>query len=144
MLTDVLEIHFLDMVKFRRLREKDIEHNKLHRWLTFFDKNASDKTIQKIIEMDTSIEKAHKKIMTVSQDSEMLRLYEMREMAMLDFNSSVNAATRKGLAMGEKKGLQKAQVNFVLKLSGKNKSAEEIAELTDLSVEEVNKILGNN
>ncbi|MDR1997298.1 MAG: Rpn family recombination-promoting nuclease/putative transposase, partial [Candidatus Margulisbacteria bacterium] len=35
-LTDVLEIHFIDMVKFRRLPEKDIGHNDLHRdraWL---------------------------------------------------------------------------------------------------------------
>ncbi|MDR1330730.1 MAG: Rpn family recombination-promoting nuclease/putative transposase [Tannerella sp.] len=55
MLTDIMEIHFIDMVKFRRLKEKDIEHNLLHRWLTFFDKTASNQTIQKIIEMDTSI-----------------------------------------------------------------------------------------
>jgi predicted transposase/invertase (TIGR01784 family) len=40
MLTDILEIHFIDMVKFRRLKKKDIEHNRLHRWLTFFDKRT--------------------------------------------------------------------------------------------------------
>jgi hypothetical protein len=38
----VLEIHVIDMVKFRRLVEKDIksvdlEHNPLHRWLTWCD-----------------------------------------------------------------------------------------------------------
>jgi hypothetical protein len=27
-----------DMLTFRHLREKDIENNPLHRWLTFFDK----------------------------------------------------------------------------------------------------------
>jgi predicted transposase/invertase (TIGR01784 family) len=148
MLSDVLEIHFIDMVKFRRLKEKDIEHNQLHRWLTFFDKNTSDQTIQKIIEMDTSIGKAHEKIMSVAQDSEMLRLYQMREMAAMDYTSGINNATRKGIAIGEQrgeqKGMQKERINYVLKLSQKNKSVAEIAELTDLPVEEVNHILNNN
>jgi predicted transposase/invertase (TIGR01784 family) len=102
--------------------------------------------------MDTSIGKAHEKIMSVAQDSEMLRLYQMREMALMDYTSGINAATRKGIAIGEQrgeqrgmqKGLQQAQVNYVLKLSRKSKSVEEIAELTDLTVEEVNHILNNN
>jgi predicted transposase/invertase (TIGR01784 family) len=147
-LSDVLEIHFIDMVKFRRLKEKDIEHNLLHRWLTFFDKNASNQTIQKIIEMDTSIRKAHEKIMSVAQDSEMLRLYQMREMALMDYTSGINKAKRegeqKGIAIGEQRGMQKERRNFVLNLSQKNKSVAEIAELTGLPVEEVNRILNNH
>jgi predicted transposase/invertase (TIGR01784 family) len=115
--------------------------------LTFFDKNTNDKTIQKIIEMDTSIEKAHKKIMSVAQNRDMLRLYEMREKAIYDYTGGINAATRKGIAMGEQrgmqKGLQQAQVNYVLKLSQKSKSVEAIAELTDLSLEDVSNILNN-
>jgi predicted transposase/invertase (TIGR01784 family) len=31
MLTDALELHFLDMVKFRRQREKDLVNDPLHR-----------------------------------------------------------------------------------------------------------------
>jgi predicted transposase/invertase (TIGR01784 family) len=136
------------MVKFRRLKKKDIEHNLLHRWLTFFDKNTSEKTIQKIIEMDTSIGKAHKKIMSVAQDSDMLREYEMREKARYDYTSGINNATRKGIAIGEQRGeqrgMQKAQKNYVLKSSRKGMSVEEIAELTDLPVEEVKNILNRN
>jgi predicted transposase/invertase (TIGR01784 family) len=164
MFTDVLEIHFIDMVKFRRLKEKDIEHNGLHRWLTFFDRNTNDQTIQKIIEMDTSIGKAHDKIMHVTRDSETLRMYQMREMAMMDYTSGINSATRKGFALGEQRGIaigeqrgeqrgiaigeqrgeQRAQANYVLKLSRKGRSVEEIAELTDLPVEEVNRMLSGN
>jgi predicted transposase YdaD len=138
--------------------------------------------------MDTSIRKAHEKIMSVAQDSDMLRLYEMQEMALLDYTSGINNATRegeqrgmqKGIAIGEQKGiaigeqrgivigeqkgivigeqkgivigeqrglqrgLQQAQVNYVLKLFRKSKSVAEIAELTDLPVEEVNHILNSN
>jgi predicted transposase YdaD len=160
------------MVKFRRLKEKDIEHNLLHRWLTFFDKTASDQTIQKIIEMDTSIGKAHKKIMSVAQDSEMLHQYQMREMAIIDYTSGINNATRKGeqrgeqrgekrgmqkgIVIGEQRGLQKGlqqglqqgmqqvQTNYILKSSQKGMSVEDIAELVGLSAEEVSSILNNN
>ncbi|MDR2952471.1 MAG: Rpn family recombination-promoting nuclease/putative transposase, partial [Treponema sp.] len=38
MLTDALEIHFLDMVKFRSLETRDIKNDELHRWLVYLDK----------------------------------------------------------------------------------------------------------
>ncbi|MDR1222243.1 MAG: Rpn family recombination-promoting nuclease/putative transposase, partial [Tannerella sp.] len=66
-LTDALEIHFINMLKFRHLQEKDIVNNPLHRWLTFFDKNTNEQTLKKIIKMDTAIEKAQKKIRFVAQ-----------------------------------------------------------------------------
>jgi DNA invertase Pin-like site-specific DNA recombinase len=93
------------MIKFGRLKERDIENNPLHRWLTFFDKNANDETINQIIIMDTAIAKAQEKISFVSQDREMLHAYHMREMAVLDYNSGINAARRDGIAIGEQKGI---------------------------------------
>jgi flagellar biosynthesis/type III secretory pathway protein FliH len=45
--------------------------------------------------------------MSVAQDRDMLRLYEMREMGMYDYTSGINNATRKGIAIGEQRGLQK-------------------------------------
>jgi predicted transposase/invertase (TIGR01784 family) len=135
-LTDVLEMHFIDMVKFGRLKKKDIEHNDLHRWLTFFDKNAKQEIITKIIEMDTAIAKAQEKISFVSQDKEMLHEYYMREMAIMDYNSGMNKAKREGR--------KEEKMEIILRLSRKGKSIEEIAELFDLSIEEVNDILNNN
>jgi predicted transposase/invertase (TIGR01784 family) len=40
MLTDALELHFLDMVRFRRLKTKDALNDPLHRWLVYFDKHS--------------------------------------------------------------------------------------------------------
>jgi predicted transposase/invertase (TIGR01784 family) len=163
MLTNALELHFIDMVKFRRLKKKDIEHNHLHRWLTFLDKNEKKEIITKVIEMDTAIAKAQEKISFVSQDSEMFREYQMREMATRDYNSSVNKAKQegeqrgkqKGIAIGKQEGIaigkqegiaigeQNSKIKNVLRLFQKGKSIEEIAELFDLSVDEVNDILKN-
>jgi predicted transposase/invertase (TIGR01784 family) len=106
--TDALEMHFIDMVKFRRLKRKDIVNNALHRWLTFFDKNTSSKTLKKILAMDTAIRKANDKIMYVAQDKAALHAYHMREMAIYDYNSGVYAAKKEGkeegIAIGEERG----------------------------------------
>jgi predicted transposase/invertase (TIGR01784 family) len=107
MLTDVLEIHFIDMVEFGKLKEIDIEHNALYRWLAFFDKKTSNETLKKIIDMDTAIKKAYEKMTSVMQSKEALRIYQMREKAVYDYNSGMSFAKREGLKEGEEKGLKK-------------------------------------
>jgi predicted transposase/invertase (TIGR01784 family) len=91
---DIPEIHFIDMAKFRCLQEKDLEHNPLHRWLAFFDRNTSDSVLQEIIKTDASIGKAYRKYMSVVQDSEIVRGYEMREM---ELSNSADEKTGKGM-----------------------------------------------
>jgi predicted transposase/invertase (TIGR01784 family) len=86
LLTKALEIHFVNMYWFRQLKEteKDIVNNPLHRWLTFFSKETDEEAIKKITEMEKAIGKAHEKVAFVSNDAETLRLYNMREMVLMD------------------------------------------------------------
>jgi hypothetical protein len=92
MLSDVLEIHFIDMVKFRRLKGKDIANNRLHRWLTFLNKNTNDNILEEVINMDTAIQKAQEKMIFVTNDKEKLRAYQMRMLALSDQVSGINYA----------------------------------------------------
>jgi predicted transposase/invertase (TIGR01784 family) len=160
-LTEALEMHFVDMVKFRRLKDKDIANNALHRWLTFFDQRTSEQTIKQIIEMDSAIKKAHERIKYLAQDSNMLHAYRMREMAVHDFNTSVNAAKREGekrgkkegiaigkkegIAIGKKEGIaigEKEGIAIgIVALRKLGYSADVIALHVGMSPEEVNKIL---
>jgi predicted transposase/invertase (TIGR01784 family) len=133
LLTNALEIHFINMVKFRRLHEKDIVANPLHRWLTFFDKNTDEQTLKEVIKMDKAIAKAQDKIRFVAQDKEMLRAYQMREMALSDFTSGINNARREG----KREGLAGVAIN----LRSAGFPIEKIADYTKLSVEDVTKIL---
>jgi predicted transposase/invertase (TIGR01784 family) len=163
MLSEALEIHFLDMVKFRRLHEKDIVNNPLHRWLTFFDKNTNDKILKEVIKMDTAIQKAQERITFVSQDKESLRDYDMREMALSDYTSGMNFARRegrqeghqegrqegiaigeeRGITIGEKRGEKKAVIKYAIKLFQRGMNVVEIADITDLNMEEVKEIVRN-
>ncbi|GHU54065.1 hypothetical protein FACS189411_00020 [Bacteroidia bacterium] len=136
MLTDALEIHFIDMIKFKRLAEKDIKHNPLHRWLTFFDKDTNTNILEEVIQMDTAIQKAQDRIAFVSNDEESLRAYEMREMALSDFTSGMNFAKREGIAIGEQKG--KIEVARSMKKDGMPVS--QIVIYTNLSPDEIEQL----
>ena len=94
MLTDALEIHFIDMVKFRSFGERDLLNNPLHRWLTYFDKGSPQELVEEVIKMDIAIQKAETKMRNVSRDDEALRWYEVREKALSDWASGVSHAKK--------------------------------------------------
>jgi predicted transposase/invertase (TIGR01784 family) len=168
-LSDVLEIHFIDMVKFRRLKGKDIANNRLHRWLTFLNRNTNNNILEEVINMDTAIQKAQEKMIFVTTDKEELRAYQMRMMAISDQVSGLNSARREGKMEGrmegriegekigekkgrmegkkegrmegEKKGRFERDFELVKRQAAKGKSIEEIADFMDISVKQVQKIL---
>ena len=100
-----MEIHFINMVKFRKLKVKDIKNNPLERWLTFFDIGTPREVLEEVIGMDMAISKANDVMDFISQDKEFLRQYQLRATALSDWNSAVNAhreeGKMEGLAIGK-------------------------------------------
>ena len=136
LLTDALEIHFIDMKKFKALPDKDIKNNSLHRWLTFFDQNVSDDTLKELMAMDTAIYKANEKMEFLANDKEVLRLYHLREMAQIDYDSGMRKAKDEGRTEG--KAEEKIEVaRNALKM---NMSVDDIMKLTGLSRQQIEDI----
>ncbi|MCD9023808.1 Rpn family recombination-promoting nuclease/putative transposase [Cohnella silvisoli] len=108
MLTDVLEVHFLECPKFRSTKH-DL-NNPLHRWLLFLDEKVTKQQLEELIAMDSTIKSAEERLLRLSSDEETLRLYEAREEALIEHNSAMSAAKRsgmkKGIEEGERIGLQ--------------------------------------
>jgi len=127
MLTDVLEIHFINMVKFRKLKTGDIQHNLLERWLTFLDINTPEQTLEEVIKMDSAISKANERLNFVKQDKEFLRNYHLREMAMSDWTTGINTAIEKG-------AMQK-QIEIAKNSLNKGLPVDLIHEITGLEIE---------
>jgi predicted transposase/invertase (TIGR01784 family) len=125
LLTDVLEIHFINMVKFRKLKTKDIVNKPLERWLTFFDIKTPEKILQEVIQMDGAINKTYERLNFVSQDKEVLRAYHMREMALSDWTTGVNTA------------IEKTQIEIAKKLLHEGLSTEIIQRTTGLHMETI-------
>jgi predicted transposase/invertase (TIGR01784 family) len=132
LLTDALEIHFIDMVKFRRVREKDIRNDPLQRWLTWLDKESPRGLVEEAMKMDMAIRKAEEKMARVTRDKEALRAYQMREMALSDLTSGLNHA--------REEGRQEKAIEVARNLKKIGVSVEQIALGTGLSIEEIEQI----
>jgi predicted transposase/invertase (TIGR01784 family) len=132
-LTDALEIHFIEMPKFRLIGERDVENDFLHRWLSYLDPKSPKELVEEVIKMDMAIQEAEMKMRTVTQDEESLRLYEMREKAQYDWTSGVNHAKREGRAEG---AIQK-QIEIAKSLLSKGFPIDLIYETTGLDIDAI-------
>jgi predicted transposase/invertase (TIGR01784 family) len=140
LLTDALEIHFIDMVKFRRLKEKDIRNDPLHRWLTWLDKDSPEGLVEEAMKMDTAIQKAEEKMAYVASDKEALRAYQMRAMALSDMTSGFNHAREEGMREGMREGIREGIREIASRMKKRGVPVDQIVEYTGLSLEEIGEI----
>jgi predicted transposase/invertase (TIGR01784 family) len=121
MLTDALELHFLDMVKFRKQPEKDIVNDPLHRWLVYFDKYSPINLIEEVLRMDPAIQEMQKKIDWINGDPALLRSYLRYEKAASDEITRIHGAKREIAKKALIKGL----------------SIQDVSEITGLDTETI-------
>ena len=132
LLTDELEIHYIEMVKWRKLSNKDIVNNPLHRWLTWFDTGSPAEMVEEVLKMDNAILKAKERQDHILSDEDALRIYEVRQKAQWDYISEMNANRREGI--------EQAKIEIAQKMKSRGLPIEEIAECTGLSHEVVEKL----
>jgi len=99
-LTGALEIHFINMVQYRKQRKKKILDNPLCRWLAWLDASSPPGLVAEVVKMDSAIETANERMVYVTGDKEAIRAYERRLMGLSDYTSSINYALEKGHAEG--------------------------------------------
>ena len=124
MLTDVVEIHFLELPKFRKKKNKDYRENDIERWLMFLEKDISETTLKELMSLYTAIEKAEQKIEYLSSDEEAMRIYYERERSLHERANMISSAE-------ERKAIEIAK-NLLDVLDN-----ETIAEKTGLDIEEI-------
>ena len=124
-LTDALEIHYLNMVQFRKHGRDKTLQDPLCRWLAWFDKNSPPELLAEVLKMDNAIQEADERMVYVTGDEDAIRAYEMRFMALCDHTSQMNYATEVGHKRGLRKGLKRGLK--IGKAEGKAESAIEIA-----------------
>ncbi|GHV86387.1 hypothetical protein AGMMS50230_19950 [Spirochaetia bacterium] len=138
-LTEALEIHFIDMMKFRRLREKDFKNDTLQRWMTWFDKDSPPAVVEEVVKMDAAIQKAEARMAFVSNDKEAFRAYQMREMALSDWTSGVNHAKQEGRIEGKIEGRIEGKIEIARSMKTDKAAIEKIMQYTGLTREEIDK-----
>lgn len=131
MLTDMVEIHFLELPKFRKKKDKDYRDNHIERGLMFLEKDISETTLKELISLDTAIGKAEQKIEYLSSDEETMRIYYERERSLHERANMISSA--------EKRGKLEVAKNLLDILDN-----ETIALKTGLDIEEIKALRVNN
>jgi predicted transposase/invertase (TIGR01784 family) len=102
-LTDALEIHFLNMVQYRKQWKGKLD-DPLSRWLAWFNMGKGKELAEEAIKMDPAIQAANERMVYVTGDKEAIWAYERYKMALSDRTSEINYARDKGMEKGLKKG----------------------------------------
>ena len=90
--------------------------------------------------MDTAIYKANEKMEFLANDKEVLRLYHLREMAQIDYNSGMKKAKDEGRAEGKAEGKAEEKIEVARNLLEMNMSHDQIVKATGLTLEEIRKL----
>ena len=111
-LTDRLEIHFIELGKFRDLREGRKITDPLHQWLMFLDEK--DKEILEVLKMSNpAIDRAEKILEWLSADEETLVTYRLREQSLHEQASMIADAKEEGREEGETKMAQNSICKYL-------------------------------
>jgi predicted transposase/invertase (TIGR01784 family) len=131
---DFFEMNFLEVLK---LINPDLD-NPIHQWVMFLKRGTPEEYIKKLMDMNTAIRSAQKRIDFILQDEKSRSLYLLNEKSRMDYNSSISHAERKG----EKRGREEERREIIQGLmSKKGLSVQEIAELISLTPQEVSKLI---
>ena len=127
-LTDVLELYIINLSKI----EKYSENKLLDTWVKFIS-NSEEMNMENA---DESIKKAKEVLKEISEDEHEQYLAHLREKYIFERKGIEEAGFDKGLAQGAKS----KQIEIAKKMKAKNMKIDEIAEITGLTKEEIEKL----
>ena len=120
-LTDKLEIVILELNK---IKGKERVEGELLDWLFFID-NPNSERVKEKVKGNKELKEASEKLQTMSEEEYMERMAWFREKAILDYNTGMSSARRKGIQEGIQKGIHKGETLGIAK--GEKKAKLETA-----------------
>jgi predicted transposase/invertase (TIGR01784 family) len=139
-LTDALEIHFLNMVQYRKQRKKILLDDPLNRWLVWLDVGSPPELIEEVVKMDSAIQAANERMVYVTDDKEAIRFYERRQIDLSYFNNQLNYAREEGEARGHAEGREEGILEIARKMKELGEPVEKIQTITSLPPETIEKL----
>jgi len=131
-LTDILEVHFLEIQKlFDEDIEKD-ENDPIVQWMEFLD-GKSKGVMEMLAEKNKDIKKAYDLLKIISKDEKAKMLYEARQAEISDQLTRLKSAEEKGI----EKGATEKALRVAEKMLRHGDSIEDIVDMTELSKEKV-------
>lgn len=133
-LTDVLELHIIEIPKAKKILQKE-PNNELAQWVMFIN-NPNESEVSQIMERNKEIEEAMNELEKISKDKELRRVAELREKAIRDEKNGLRHAREEGKV----EGIKETAIKIAQKLKKEDFAIEKIAEITGLTVKEIEKL----
>ncbi len=134
-LTDHLNIHFIELSKFPKELRKMKNH--LEIWLYYFQNEGRKKDMKLVIKNDEVLGKAHRIYKEFTADEQMRDMYE----AHLKFQRDHATLLAEGIAEAKAKGKAEGIIFSAKRMLEKGFDVETISEVTGLTVDEVNNLI---
>ena len=136
-LTDKIEIHFIQIPKF--IKEEKSDNKKLSQWMQFISQNNKEE-VRRAMEENKEIKKANDEYEYLTGEEAERRLAFLREKAIRDEINNLNGSRLEGIEIGIKKGEQKQKIEIAKNMLKKGMDLILISEITNLSIEEIEEI----
>ena len=143
-LTDILEVHFLEIAKLADLEIPRDENDPIVEWMEFLDAKSKG-VIEMLAERNKNIKKAYDLLQIISKDEKTRMIYEAREAELRDQLTRVKSAKEMGRAEGKAEGRAEGRaegedrkaIKIAEKMLKRGDPIEDIVELTELPLEKV-------
>ena len=96
-MTDILEVHFLEIVKLADLEIQRDENDPVVEWMEFLDAKSKG-VIELLAEKNQDIKKAYDLLQIISKDEKARMLYDAREAELRDQLTRMKSEKDKGRA----------------------------------------------
>ena len=143
-LTDLQEIHFIELPKFNEIGNKEYVENvekmdALEKWLEFLVEPESN-TVRQLELSNEEIKLAKSELYRLSMDSKEREQYNLREKAIYDRISALENAEAKGKREGKLEGKLESKLEVVRESLSQGLEISLISKITGLSEEEIIKL----
>ena len=139
-LTDVLEIHFIELKKFIKA-EKQPE-NKKEEWLYFLDYSKGG-MVEMVKKKNKVIEKANEELEYLTGDEAIKRKAELRDKWIRDYKNGIDCARMTGREEGREEG-RKEKIEIIKEMLKLGVNKEIICKTLKIKEEELEKIQKHN
>ena len=168
LLSDAIHVVYVELSKLKGILKKPVkEMTDIEKWAVFFryaNKRRYRDTVNEVIQSKEAMEMAGSLLMSVSQDEKERAVFRSRKMYQTDMQSNWNTAydkgekqgrikgkqeglkegkregLKEGMREGEKKGEKKGKREVAINALEMNIPVGDVARMTGLSIEELNKI----
>ncbi|WP_269409545.1 Rpn family recombination-promoting nuclease/putative transposase [Lentibacillus daqui] len=140
LLTNKLEIHFIETLKFMKLIENIDLKNPLHRWLIFL-KSEDKMLLEEVAALDKNIAEAEEKLFALNLDKNLKEAYDAREREINDEITRMRGARdegkEEGKREGKKEGKREGQKEIVEAMRKHGVTDEDIKKMTGIDPSEL-------